>query len=107
VFVETTPFGVRVREDSAAIAGYQPVWLVVSNRGAFDFHEHVTVTMAGAPLEVLVREAHPRDIQFLILGPGDGRWPQSGRYQVTVGADAADDYGVKLGAPASLSFEVR
>jgi hypothetical protein len=108
VFVETTPFEVGIREDSAVIASHQAAWLVTSNRGAFDFARHVTVSMAGAPLDVLVRDAHPRQIQFLMLGPGSsGYWPGPGRYQVTVGADAADDHGVKLGAPASLSFEVR
>jgi hypothetical protein len=105
-FVETIPFSVRIAENSQVITNITPATLVFSNRGAEDLPGHVTVAVAGAPLSVLVRDANPHRNEFIVLGPG-GVWPQPGRYEVTVDAGAADDYGVKVPAPVSLSFEVR
>lgn len=103
LFVETAPFTVRLEKDALQLI--DPVLLVFSNRGAPDLTDHITVTMAGQRQEVVVRPANPRRNEFMaLMSPG---WPTPGRYDVTVDAGAADDLGVKLAAPATLSFDVR
>jgi len=106
LFVETVPLTVRVSDDTATVNNITPLTLVFNNRGAFDLAKHVKVTLDGQPVDVYLTNANPRQNEFLVLGP-QGVWPRPGHYEVLVDAGAADDFGQTLGAPVTLSFEVR
>jgi hypothetical protein len=71
-----------------------------------DLAKHVKVTLEGQPVDVYVTSGNPRQNEFLVLGP-EGVWPRPGHYEVLVDGGAADDFGQTLGAPVTLSFEVR
>jgi hypothetical protein len=60
----------------------------------------------GRAPAAIVTSGDPGHSVYMLLGPG-GVWPHPGRYEVTIDAGAADDFGQALPAPATLSFEVR
>jgi len=106
LFVETPAFSVRVVDSDATVGIANPPTLIFNNRTDLDIKEHVKVTDQGVPLRAIVTSGDPGHSVYMLLGPG-GVWPHPGRYEVTIDAGAADDFGQALPAPATLSFEVR
>lgn len=109
---QTDPFSVKGEDPEMMMPFSADHAFVVtaSNIPNADFASKITVAgtvnmvpVVGLEYTVTVSEADPA--QFLVA-PKAGMWPAGSKITVTVAADAADQFGVALGMPATLSFDV-
>lgn len=106
----TAPFSVtgQVGEEPSAVdAG---LTISASNVAAADFVSKVSVSGAVdmvpvMNLEVDVAAAEGSATDF-VISPKAEMWPAGAVITVTVAADAADQFGVPLGAPAVITFPI-
>lgn len=109
----TAPFAVTGEtppEEGGAFAADHAFKITASNLTSEAFATKVAVSgtlammpIAGLEAEVTVDEADPTSF---LVSPKAGSWPAGATITVTVAADAADAFGVALGAPAVLTFPV-
>jgi hypothetical protein len=98
VTLETVPFAVAAKMPETPVSPDFTVRLQFTNV-AGDLKDHVHVIADGVPIavEVMVDMMDPR---AAVVAPAGGLWPP-GHYMMTVDAETADLFGVKLAAGAS------
>ncbi len=106
----TSPFSVSREMSDDPFAMDADLTVSASNVTAEDFIAKVSVSgtvdmMPITDLEVEVAAAEGSSTDFVIT-PKAEMWPAGAVITVTVAADAADQFGVQLGAPAVISFPI-
>jgi len=104
--LETAPFSVDANfKDGETIAPEFTVSITFSNVPADAIDGSVSVTSGGVPVAVDLKKDDANPLVRAVT-PKDGPWPLRTGYVLTVGAAAADLFGVKLAAPATFAFAV-
>jgi hypothetical protein len=103
---ETVPFTVEAGfMDGDPLTEDAALKLTFTNVPADDIAHSLGVTMAGAPVEFETRK-DDMDVRAVVLVPKRGLWALGGGYALTVSAEAADLFGVKVSQPLSAGFSV-
>jgi hypothetical protein len=113
---QTDAFGVarnpdpEREDDSEPVNADQPFEVKASNIPNEVFSTKISVTgvldmvpIDGLEATVTVSEGDPA---VFLVAPKSGLWPVGAKITVTVAKEAADQFGMALGQPATLSFDV-
>lgn len=82
-----------------------PLKLTFSNVPADDIAKSLAVTVGGTAVDVETRKDE-MDVRAVVVVPKGGAWALGAGYTLTVSADAADLFGVKVDQPLSVPFSV-
>jgi hypothetical protein len=104
---ETAPFAVEAGlMDGETVVPDYAIVLTFSNVPDMNVASAITVAQGGGT--AIAVDVKKDDMNPLVMRvtPRAGEWPVGGGYTVTVGAAAADLFGVKVAVPLSVGFSV-
>jgi hypothetical protein len=105
--LETAPFSVGANlMDGETVAPDFTIVVTFSNVPAEAVIGVITLATAGGVPILIETKKDETNPLVRVLTPKDGTWPVGSGYVLTVGKDAADQFGVKLPAPFTLNFGV-